>query len=303
MAECYEKLGDPQTQAVYQRLLRDYADQAESASAARARLRMAAETPPSALTTQRVLDVGRSWDRISPDGRYLARPDQAETGNLTLFELETGEIRQLTSDGSAVHPDERFPLASAFSRDGSQIAYEWMVEKEGRGTLRIIETAEGASKAPRTVYENPDVETVAPTDWSPDGRWIAAVIRRKDATAQVGVISVADGSLRVLKTVDWSRVGGLRFSPDSSFLAYHRPATEGGFERDVFVLAVDGSREVIAASSPGDDFLLEWTTTGDRLVIASERGGSMSAWTVPAMGPGANSAFELVKSDIGTVVC
>ena len=126
------------------------------------------------------------------------------------------------------------------------------------------------------------------------------MIERKDGTKQIGVVGAADGSLRVLKTVDWSRVGGLRFSPDSSRLAYHRPSREGALERDVFVIAVDGSREVALAPSPGDDMVLEWTPDGQRLLIASDRGGSNSVWSIAASGE-APTSVELVKSDVGIV--
>jgi dipeptidyl aminopeptidase/acylaminoacyl peptidase len=145
----------------------------------------------------------------------------------------------VTSDGSPEDPDHRFPLASVFSRNGRQIAYEWYLEIKDQSILRVIGTEEGTARIPRTLYDNPDAD-VSPMDWSPDGRWIAVMIERKDRTRQIGIIAVADGSLKVLRTVDWSPVGGLRFSPDSSLIAYHRPAREGVLERDVFVIALDG---------------------------------------------------------------
>jgi Tol biopolymer transport system component len=257
------------------------------------------DSSSTTLATRRVLEQGAPWDRISPDGRFLARVDNV-TSNLQLLDLATGRTRALTHDGNPEDPDHRYPLASAFSRDGARIAYQWEFEKDDRSVLRVVSTAEQGPATVRTVYDNADV-SLAPTDWSPDGRWIAAVIRRKDHTAQIGVVGVADGSLRVLKTVDWSRVGGLRFSPDSSLLAYHKPAAEGRFDRDVFVIAVDGSKEYIAAASPGDDVVLEWEPTGQRLLVASDRGGSMSVWSVAGTVQAQPTTFELVKSDVGIV--
>ena len=254
----------------------------------------------TALRTQRVLAEGAPWDRISPDGRYLVRVDST-TENLSLIELATGKMRPLTTDGRPEDPDHRFPLASAFSRDGKHVANEWYFEKDNRSVLRVVSTEEDNGGTPRNLYDNPDVQSIAPTDWSPDGRWIAAVIRRVDRTAQIGVIKVDDGSLRVLKTVEWSRVGGLRFSPDSSLLAYHRAAVEGRFERDVFVIAVDGSKESVAAASPGDDIVLEWARDGKRLLVASDRSGSTSVWSVIGSGQTQPSSYELIKSDVGVI--
>lgn len=299
IAECHRKLGNSEAGHIYERIVRDFADQDSAVTIARQQLgttvRRSSTLPM--LTTQRVLNVGNQWDRISPDGRYIARPENG-TGNLVLYELASGTVRAVTADGNPDDSDHRFPLASVFSRDGSQIAYEWYVEKDDRSVVRLVGTTDGSRRTPRTLFDNPDVD-VTPADWSPDGRWLAAMIERKDRTRQIALISVADGSLRVLKTVDWSRIGGLRFSPDSLRLAYHRPPQEGVSERDVFVMTVDGSRESVVANSSADDTVLEWTPDGRRLLIASDRGGSNSVWSIAASGTPAS--IELVKSDIGVI--
>ena len=298
MAECHQKLGDAEARNVYVRIVREFSDQKDAVLVARTRLESRNVVGQPGLTTQRVMGAGGLWDRISPDGRYVARPDN-KTGNLVLYELKNGTSRPLTHDGNPEDPDHRFPLASAFSRDGRQIAYEWYVETRDQSILRVIGTDEGAAKIPRTVYDNPDLD-VSPMDWSPDRRWIAVMIERKDGTKQIGIIEAADGSLRVLKTVDWSRVGGLRFSPDSLWLAYHRPQPEGALERDVFVIAVDGSQEIPLTTASSDDIVLEWTPDGHRLLVASDRGGANSVWSISASGQTPTS-FELVKSDIGII--
>jgi len=296
MAEAYQKLGDAEAQRVYERLARDYQDQNDEASVAQARL--AAVDGRRILRTERV-SLGRPHDRISPDGRFVARPNSA-TGNLDLVDLRTGAARALTSDGTSADPGHQFPLASTFSRDGKQIAYQWYIEDENRDVLRVISTAPGSANRPRVIYDNRDV-SFAPTDWSPDGKWVAGVVRRSDRTSQIALIGM-DGSFRPLRTVDWSRVGGLRFSPDSSRLAFHMPAAEGGFARDVYVVTLGESPEqTVVASSAGDDLLLEWMPDGRSVLVASDRGGTMSAWKVPADGSGGGSQYELIKSDIGVV--
>lgn len=298
MAECYQKLGDVESKKIYERIVRDYGDQKEAVTLAQARLGPRTEPTRTGLTTQRVLPD--EADRVSPDGRYVSFTDW-DTSNLALRDLTTNKVRAVTSDGVLTHPQEQYPMVSAFSRDGRQIAYDWYFESEDRSVLRIIATAEGTKATPKTLYDNAEVNVIAPTDWSADGKWIAVVIRRKDRTAQIGIVSAADGSLRVLKSVDWAGVGGLRFSPDGAMLAYHRPAREGAFERDVFVISVDGTREVVAAGGPSDDSALEWTPDGERLLISSDRGGSMAVWSVLFRSHTPSPTFQLVKSDIGAI--
>jgi len=299
MAECYQKLGDLEARKLYDRIVREYADQRDVADIARTRLGTTSVPRPTDLRTERVYPRGAAHDRVSPDGRYLAFVDW-NTGNLAARDLENGRVRMLTADGTSEDPGHQFPLASAFSRDGRYIAYDWYVEDGNRDLLRIVTTRENATPEPRTIYDNPDL-SASPTDWSADGRWIAVVIRRKDHTAQIGIVSVAEKSLRVLKTVDWAGVGGLRFSPDGSTLAYHRPSKEGAFEHDVFVIALDGSHETLAAGGPSDDTVLEWMPGGDRLLISSDRGGSQGVWSIRPSATGSPADARLVKSDIGTI--
>jgi len=304
LAECYQKLGDAQAKTTYERLVREFGDQKEEVAIARARLaRDTAAAAPAATTTQRV-PIGKdsgSWSRVSPDGRYLSFI-MWDSDNLAIRELGTDRVRPVTSDGiPAGKPGEQYPGDSVFSPDSRQIAYEWCFEENFHCVLRVVATAENSTATRRTLYENAEVQSISPTDWSADGRWISVLIGRKDRTAQIGLVNFADGTLRVLKTVDWAGVGGLRFSPDSSVLAYHRSKKEGGFERDIFVIAVDGTREVTAAATPGEDMVLEWTPGGDRLLFASDRGGSMARWSVPVEGGAPGSRFELVKPDVGEI--
>ncbi len=297
LAECHQKLGDAESKSIYERIVRDYSEQKDAVALARGRLAPTLAPQPM-LTTQRVLSDGAG--RVSPDGRYVSVTDRS-TNNLALRDLATSQIRAVTKDGVVEHPHEQSPGASAFSRDGKQVAYDWYIEADDSHVLRVIAATEGASMAPRTLHYNADISSMSPTDWSPDGRWLAVVIRRKDRTAQIGMVHVSDASLRVLKTVDWAGVGGLRFSPDGSMLAYHRPAREGAFERDVFVIAADGAREMAAAGGPSDDSVLEWTPDGQRLLIASDRGGSTGVWSVPFAGGATTTSFNLVKADVGAI--
>ncbi len=86
---CYEKLGREEAREAYERVLRDYAEQVEHVSVARARLAALEEssTPgePSGLVVRQV------WDRpataVSPDGRYVVLQRQ---DSLRVHDLRTG---------------------------------------------------------------------------------------------------------------------------------------------------------------------------------------------------------------------
>lgn len=291
-ADAYRKLGDPKARVVYETVATRYADQSVYAASARTRLGTPArvQVTPS-LTTRRVMDGG-DVERVSPDGRYLLTAGP----QLALHDLATGKTRDITSDGNTDEAEHRYPLRAAFSADGQQVVYDLFVEKTNRSILRVVRLGEtiGAS---RTLVDNPDIMTIQPLDWSRDGRWIAVSIRRVDRTAQIGLVDAAAGALRVLRSVEWIGPTHMAFSPDGRMLAYDRPSGEGEVERDVFAMAIDGSRESAVVVNPGDDRLVGWSPDGGHLLFTSNRGGTSGLWAVPMReGRGAQSAEFIAET-------
>jgi hypothetical protein len=90
------------------------------------------------------------------------------------------------------------------------------------------------------------------------------------------------------------------FSPDGVYLAYDLPSSDAPSLRDIFVMSVDGSREIPAVVDPNQDLLLGWSPDGGQLLFASDRTGAIGLWTLPfRVGKPAGSA-RLVKPDIGS---
>ena len=142
---------------------------------------------------------------------------------------------------------------------------------------------------------------MGPQDWSPNRKWIAATMTRRDGTSQIVLIAVADGSLRVLKSMDWTMsTGSIFFSLDSKHIAYDLPATDAGQQRDVYVLAIDGSRETPAVVHPADEAVLGWSPDGRHLLFSSDRTGSAGLWALPFADGRPQGSPELLRSDIGS---
>ena len=113
-------------------------------------------------------------------------------------------------------------MVSAFDRPGRQIAYSWFGGPSGESP-RILST-EGDNPQPRTVYQNPQVDEIYPYDWTPDGlHVVVGLLRRQDGTAQIGLVSTNDGTLRVLKSTEWRVFGNMQLSPNGKFLAVDLP--------------------------------------------------------------------------------
>jgi Tol biopolymer transport system component len=299
MGQSYEKLGNAEARNAYDRLVRDYADQRDVAAQGRARLAALGDATPrtkaTGLTTRQVWAQPNTdvQGGVSFDGRYLSYVDH-ETGDLAIRDLGTRENRRLTSTGSSSGGDE-FAEISTFSPDARQIVYAWS-NKDGFYELRLVGRDGGQ---PRVLSRNEDVRYLQPFDWSPDGKHIAAVFSGRSRTNQIVLVSVADGSVRVLKTLDWRFPGKMAFSPDGRLLAYDFPPLDDAAERDLFVLATDGSREVPLVKHPANDFLLGWFPEGDRVLFASDRSGTNGAWAIRVADGKPQGEAELLKPDIG----
>jgi len=298
MAECYQKLGDAQAASIYQRIVRDYADQ--SSSVATARLRLAATSPSvgPAVTLKSLPRSDGLAGSVSPDGRFLSFSSYSD-GELYVRDLQTGTDRAVTQRGD-------FSIGlSSMSPDGARVAYQAYgrscdgnLDSPGHPALCLVSLV-GPRPASKVVLQSEEIREIVPMDWSPDGRTIAVSLRREDRTAQIGLVTVESGSLRVLQSVDWRGPTRIFFSPDGRDLAFDLPVNDASDDRDIAVLAVDGSRRLTAVEHPSQNVVMGWAPDGSALLFASDRGGTMSLWSQPFSERRPLGAPRLVRGGIG----
>jgi Tol biopolymer transport system component len=237
--------------------------------------------------------------RVSPDGRFAVSTDW-NTGNLYLHDLGGGSSR-LLADSKGWSLGNSY--TATFSPDGRRVAYGWRTYGENAFTneIRIVSLDGTGTPIPRSLYQNADIAIFNPTDWSPDGKYLAVVAERNDLSKQIAIVGVEDGSYRSLKTVGWRGPGVMFFSPDGRYLAYDLPANDDEVTRDVFVSALDGSSET-HIEHPANDVVLGWSTDGSHLLFASDRNRTVGLWAVGVADGKARTAARLLKPDIGSVV-
>jgi len=265
---------------------------------------ISAAKPASALVVRRVwADALRPslMGAPSPDGKYLAYSDWsgstaggAHGAAVAVRELATGKTRRLTEKGSWIgtHP--------IFSPDSKQVAYAWYNGENKASELRII-GLDGSE--PRVLHSDREVQEVGPTDWSTDGKQILVVLYRGESwSPQIALVSIADGAVRVLKSLDRypEKSLSVSLSPrQEHYVAYSCPPHQRTRNRDIFLLATDGSREIPLVEHPADDFVLGWTPNGKRVVFASDRTGSVGVWVIGMADGKPQGEPELVKPQMG----
>jgi len=157
----------------------------------------------------------------------------------------------------------------------------------------------------RILYSDDNLAEVNPLDWSQDGKFILAAFIRKDKIRQLVTISVAEGSVRVLKTFDKlprgdASVIGELFSPDGRHVVFDSQQ-ENSSNRDIFLLSPDGNHEVALVEHPADDFVLGWTLDKKSLIFGSNRTGTRSIWAIRVSEGRSHGDPVLIKKDMGSI--
>ncbi|MFH0989688.1 MAG: tetratricopeptide repeat protein [bacterium] len=300
IGRCYEKLGSAEAHKAYERVVRDFADQAEIV--AQARVRLAALGGPGGaggLVTRRVLTDASGVDGIlTPDGKYIRRLEQ-RTGDVVQFDVESGQTSRISNKGlqsKRLYYVEGY----AFSRDGKQIAFDietFDSTKKSWGNQLRIRNQDGSNL--RILYSETAVQ---PFDWSPDAGSILSLRNVSgEANNQLVLIATADGSVRVLRNIAaaWYMLTKARFSPDGRYIAFSLVNEGRPAHGDLYVMTTDGRNEVVVAGHPAEDQLLDWTPDGNSLLFLSDRSGTWDIWTIRITGGKQQGEPELLKKDFG----
>ncbi len=245
--------------------------------------------PQQSVKHERVADIDA--DSVSSDGHFLSHTDWT-TGHLAIRDLETGQSRNLTSEGWP-----KGAYASKISPDGKHVAY-YFDTSGGRDELRII-GADGTGE--RVLYSDGSITWTDPHDWSPDGKYVVAVFTTaaRDGPLQIALVPVVGGPPRVLKALPrWCSPLTVSFSPDGRHVAYDVPPEANSQQRDLIVLAVESGSEAVLVGDPANDLLLDWTPDGKAVLFAREHDDAWDLWAVRVLDGKSGGHPELIRSGL-----
>lgn len=295
---CYEKLGRTEAEKTYRNLIQNFPDQDETVKIARKQLSLLSQYESKIITKPEELNIRKVWEGqedllgdLSPDGRYLSFTDW-ETGDLAIYEIASGKTRRLTNKGTWDDNNE-YSEDSRWSPDSRYITYGWC-DDTGAYDLRIIGLEDSE---PKVIYKPKDANYIVPRDWSPDGKEVLVLLSFEDRTIQSVLISVADGSSRILRTFEfWPN--GMGFSSDGKYIVYSSPLDSNISNRDIFCIKRDGSAEHQLITHPADDIVQGWTPDGRKMLFSSDRDGTMGLYTIEVSDGLALGAPTLIKSGL-----
>ena len=307
-----ERQGSAEAVPTYERLVKSFGDQTEEVDAAKARISALAKPAARGEPAPRMLceHCADFYGSISPDGRVMATvspfmggPNSSDIG---LRDLATGQLTPLHIEGSGKTPTGAV-LSPFFSPDGRQIAYQWLVSAEKRVQLRTI-PRDGRGKM-RILVDNPELRYVEAQGWAA-GK-LLVMNQRPDRTWELALVDDATGRMTKVKSLEW-RIGGPQhesnLSPDARFIAYAamstNPAAPSGArndstqERQVYVVAADGSGEVAITTGAGVKRHPVWTPNGSHVLYFSNVGGTWGLWAAAVREGKPVGEPELVRTGI-----
>jgi Tol biopolymer transport system component len=291
LGRTYEKLGRREAQAAYERVVREYGDQAEPVQYARARLQALRPEGQAALASAGAgvpVSTMVMGDLPPLRERDAAQFDFAPSGDRIVFSRGTdGALgrRLYVTDGRGVmvRPllEEQRPgrhFSPRWSPDGRWIAYGTQ-RSVGNRELSTITVVPSDGGAPRVLVDS--VALLRPATggifWTPDSRGVTFANDRTIRTMDL------DGN--VVRTVSFEsryRTQVTGYSPDGRWMAFHETnrGSESPDEMDVWIVPADGGRAIQLTDSPGFDGWPAWAPDGRSVYFVSQRGGSPNIWQV-----------------------
>ncbi len=229
---------------------------------------------------------------VSAGGRYASFTDVRGLGigDLGVWDLNAHQRRVLTHNSG-------WTFDAVFSPDEKSIVYSYL---SGRSWELHQIAIDGSGD--RTILKDSEGRNFDLMDWSPDGKYIAAVIGTADQRIELSLISPADGSVQALRHFGAVQISRAAFSADGKYLAYDAPAGQPGSGNDIFLISTDGKEDRPLIQHPADEFLVGWSPKGDYLVFGSARTGTTSIWRAKFSDGTMSGEPELLKEDVGRVL-
>jgi len=226
------------------------------------------------------LPGGEYEPTFSPDGKQLAFVwNGAGEDNFDIYAtpIESLKPRRLSS-----HPaGEGSP---AWSPDGARIAFLRYSAPADEAGVYVVPSTGGpetriASSVPlANIYDRH-------LDWSPDGEQLALVDKDSpDGLFRIYLVSAATGQRKALTNPPATTSGdtGPAFSPDGRMIAFRRTASAS--ISDIYAVPISGGEPKRLTFDNRTTTSHAFTADGREIVFASNRGGGMGLWRIPAGG-------------------
>jgi len=220
---------------------------------------------------------------LSPDGKKLAFiGQQGGRFELRIRSLEDGRETLLGSQ------DYDAFTATRWSRDGTRLAYGRYQPgpKPDIPATHSIALVDDSGSSEQILSAPSKYTAQAPTDWSPDGQWIAVSARPADSPTcalwlyPLAAAPRAETQRRLLASSREHDLWQGRFSPDGRWIAFNATRAPTGGTSLIHVISVNGGewRPIVQDGYWYDK--PRWAPDGRTLYFLSNRTGFFNVWGI-----------------------
>jgi Tol biopolymer transport system component len=231
------------------------------------------------------------------------------SGDIGVMDLSSGTITPLEIEGSGKGASG-MALTGVFSPEARQIVYTWATDDKAE--LRI------SPRQPRSkmrILVGADQYGIKmPLGWSTAGS-ILALGQNSDQTIDLFTVNATSGAVTRVKALGFRVSPGphvASFSTDGRHVAYEQFTAEpasftniprgANLERQIHVIATDGSGDVPITTGAGVKRWPVWTANGSHVLFMSNVAGAWDLWAVPMKAGRPAGAPSLVKKNLGEVM-
>jgi len=302
LGQCQEKLGQSQAASAYERLLSQYADQKEAATA-RARLAALRGSPASGSVQARLVwdNAMDDWGSASADGRYLSFVHWPTLG-IAIRDLSTG-TNHVIPDSTLFGRNRGEAGGNAISPDGKRVAFAYYrhnqpQDQRGYTELHVL-NADGSGH--KLLIPAAGIDYIEPQSWSPDGKWISAMINRKgDNHGYLALVPTGGGEPRYLPIPPKQGLEAAFFSPDGKWLAYSASPIRGA-GRHLYLCSPNSATDS-EVKLTNNAIAMGWAPNSAGIMFSRESSGKHDLYFQPvdAGKPSGEAKIIYTNTDIGT---
>ena len=272
MAMCYEKLGREEAYDAYQKVIRDFATQADLVGLAREKLSRLKRTTPAApgagtgLTLTKIYSARTYTASVSPDGkRLLLARSELSSRDLWVRDVATGKEARLTT-GVTVSAD---PAWSPDSR--------WIAFADRDRAIKVVSVDGGSVRSLFTPGAADTTAGIVPTGWTADSKKVVYHIPAGGLFA----VPAADGAPEAIlpfPNPDEAKLHEtMTLSPDGRWVAY--TSTRNG-NADLYVVPVTGRDPVRVTATPAGEKKPRWSPDGRWIAYTSTGTENPQIWAI-----------------------
>ena len=241
-------------------------------------------------------DSDAVWAEWSRDGKRIVFERDVYKGVQVIRAL----IETMNADGSSLHTlrPTGFNGRPSWSPDGKRIVYSALAY--GKQATVSVMAANGTGRKtvisiplPEKTFQAKGSKGLDSPTFSPDGRRIAFVWRKKAGPAAIFTIKAGGGSLeQVTPWERWGLADKIDWSPDGSRIAFSNPdpGAGPGISSNVFTVRADGTGLVKLTDSRGGKVhngFDSWSPDGRKIAFVSNLdGGAYDIYTMNSDGTG-----------------